>query len=154
MYSWQNEDRHGALFAPPEVLAPGDVSHFQVTVLAALDTQQRSVEVANPADLAEVTLLPRIESGTPHEGGVGMTWTAISDFYTTATVATSSSRSVQRVTASRSWLERHGKNELDFDLAVDGYDASWTVQLPLSVELARWNQGRVSSTSYRPVEAM
>ncbi|MEO8550065.1 MAG: hypothetical protein ABI678_08825 [Kofleriaceae bacterium] len=158
-FSWLDENPAGALFVPLEVLGPGDKQEFTVGwyryTSPTLATPTRTLVVSDPTRLDETTLLPKVTAATRHGDAVGVTWVPIADFYTTATIATlTSDDSEQRVTASKKWLERHGKSELDFDLAVDGYDSSWVTTLPLQLTLERWSPGARSLTSFYYPEAM
>ncbi|MEO8550064.1 MAG: hypothetical protein ABI678_08820 [Kofleriaceae bacterium] len=148
LFVFQNEDPAGALFVPVEMLEPGDEQKFYVEFFSQM--QVRLVELSDPTRIGDATLLPRIEAVTPHSDELGATWTPLSEFYTTATLTTyapSTNGSRQTVTASKSWLARHGEGELEFDLAVDGYDPSWTTAFPFTLTLTRWSPGLVVSTS-------
>jgi len=150
-FYWLNEDLAGALFIPIAMLAPGDEQHFMVQWYAG--TTSRGLDLGDPTRLADATLLPRIASATRHDG-IGATWEPISEFFTSATVGTYTDASEQRVTASKLWLDRHGKSALDFDATVAGYDPSWTVAAPLKVTLTRWSPALSAYTASDPPEPM
>jgi hypothetical protein len=150
-YTWANQKPDGALFVPSELLVPGDVRPFEVDLSGTGTT--RLINVDDPARLGEATLLPKLASVMRH-GDLGVSWTPIQDFYTTARFSTSKGRSSANVTASRSWLERHGKSQLDFDTAVDGYDPSWVGDSYPIFSLQRWSPGLISLTEAQVEEPM
>lgn len=149
-FSWSSPAR---LFAPAQLLEPGDQQRFQLKVYDPDAPAYRWIEVSDPGQFPAETLLTPIAYAMRHTDHMGMTWSAIPDFFTTASVMTIQNgerRSTQSVTASKLWLDRHGPNALDFDLDVDGYDPSWTTDDKFFLDIKQSNPGRVTATSYIP----
>ena len=149
-FDWAHEDSHGALYVPVQYLEVGDVERLEADLFPlTAATGSRGVLVDDPRRAGVVRLLPRLAASTLHPGGAGVTWTPITDDYTTATLRTRPDGSWLSVTASKSWLAKHGDDTLDFDAEIDGYDASWSAPLDELV-LTRWSPSSSAFTRSIP----
>lgn len=153
-YAWTSEDSHAALFVPKEALAPGDVQTTFVQMFGLPYAGHYRRLSSDPYQFSELELLSPIQSATAHAGGLGMTWTPIPEFFTDVVVASyKANDSYRAVTASKTWLDRHGHNQLDFDVDVDGYDPSWTTVGGEVMEIERYNNHQTSATAFDPAFA-
>jgi hypothetical protein len=139
--SW-NEPATSPTFIPTSELEPGDEQGF-VVGYSSNDGSGRYLRATSFDPVPAVSdFLPRLGPATAPTGVVSATWTPLTEFYTTVTVIGQQNNSIQSVTASKLWMERHSMTQLSFDLAVDGYNSTWLLQAPsLYVEAERWTQG-------------
>jgi hypothetical protein len=137
-----NDPAASPTFIPASELAPGDSQSFTIA-FGSNDGSSRSLLVTSFDPVPSGSdLLPRLGPATAPTGAVSATWTPLTEFYTTVTVFGRQNDSIQSVTASKLWMERHSTTQLSFDLAVDGYNSTWLLEAPsLYVQAERWTQG-------------
>jgi hypothetical protein len=142
-------------FMPPSELAAGDEQLFSISFSASDGMSARYAHVTSFDPVpTSFDFLPRLGPATAPAGLVSATWTPLTEFYTTVSVIGQQNSSIQSVTASKLWMERHSTTQLAFDLAVDGYDPAWLLDAPtLNVQAERWTQGLELYSSVIPTAA-
>ena len=138
-----NDPAGSPTFMPASELAAGDQQRFTLGFSAsdAMSARYAVVTSFDPVP-SSFDFLSRLGPATAPAGLVSATWTPLTEFYTTVSVIGVQNSSIQTVTASKLWMERHSTTQLAFDLAVDGYDPAWLLDAPsLYVQAERWTQG-------------
>jgi hypothetical protein len=138
-----NDPPGSPTFMPPSELAGGDEERFNLGFSAndGMSARYARVTSFDPVP-SSFDFLSRLGPATAPAGLVSATWTPLTEFYTTVSVVGQQNSSIQSVTASKLWMERHSTTQLAFDLAVDGYDPAWLLDAPsVYVQAERWTQG-------------
>lgn len=130
-------------FMPASELGAGDEQRFSLSLSTSDGMSARYAHVTSFDPVpSSFDFLSRLGPATAPTGAVSATWTPLTEFYTTVSVIGQQNSSIQSVTASKLWMERHSTTQLSFDLAVDGYDPTWLLDAPsVSVQAERWTQG-------------
>jgi hypothetical protein len=140
-----------AVFVPPEQLSYGDTQTFSFFAVSA-DGDQRTATASGFADVPpQFDLLAPLPPFTWNPRDRALTWTPITDFYTSASAAfvDNNTSAIQTATASKLWLEGHATRTIAFDETnPPGYRASWHTLAPQASAIAElWSPGLILRSS-------
>ncbi|MFT3695500.1 MAG: hypothetical protein QM831_20360 [Kofleriaceae bacterium] len=120
--TWPNGDLTSAVFMPPDVMSYGDVQEFHVVTSYA--TGSRSAVATNFDRVApSFQFLSVVQPFAWFPDTYTVRWQPISDFYTTASARfyETDGSGDATVTASATWLQRHGDNLISLDTTAPGF---------------------------------